>query len=129
MLVDKQMRIGTIEEMRRDHNPWIRAISAARAAVRPKCATGRSRKQELKDGDTRLLYRRGLVRARVLAGLVIAFLWFAARQLSEHMLRYETYFASVGSGLSAGSPVRVNGMQVGRVAEMRSIPTRRPGCA
>jgi phospholipid/cholesterol/gamma-HCH transport system substrate-binding protein len=63
----------------------------------------------------------------LLAGLVIAFLWFADTQLSEHMLRYETYFASVGSGLSAGSPVRVNGVQLGRVAEVAldpNAPTR-----
>jgi phospholipid/cholesterol/gamma-HCH transport system substrate-binding protein len=58
----------------------------------------------------------------LLAGLVIAFLWFADTQLSEHMLRYETYFASVGSGLSAGSPVRVNGVQLGRVAEVALDP-------
>jgi len=63
----------------------------------------------------------------LLAGLVIAFLWFADTQLSEHMTRYETYFASVGSGLSAGSPVRVNGVQLGRVAEVAldpNAPTR-----
>ncbi len=58
----------------------------------------------------------------LLAGLVIAFLWFAGSQLSDHTARYETYFASVGSGLSAGSPVRVNGVQLGRVAEVALDP-------
>jgi phospholipid/cholesterol/gamma-HCH transport system substrate-binding protein len=63
----------------------------------------------------------------LLAGLVIAFVWFAGSQFSDHMLRYETYFASVGSGLSVGSPVRVNGVQLGRVAEVAldpNAPTR-----
>jgi phospholipid/cholesterol/gamma-HCH transport system substrate-binding protein len=58
----------------------------------------------------------------LLAGIIIAFIWFAGSQLSEHALRYETYFASVGSGLSAGSPVRVNGVQLGRVAEVALDP-------
>ncbi|HEX3973726.1 MAG TPA: MlaD family protein [Stellaceae bacterium] len=63
----------------------------------------------------------------LLAGIVIAFIWFADSQLAEHTQRYETYFASVGSGLSAGSPVRVNGVQLGRVAEVAldpNAPTR-----
>jgi phospholipid/cholesterol/gamma-HCH transport system substrate-binding protein len=63
----------------------------------------------------------------LLAGLVIAFIWFAGSQLASHATRYETYFASVGSGPSAGSPVRVNGVQLGRVAEVAldpNAPTR-----
>jgi phospholipid/cholesterol/gamma-HCH transport system substrate-binding protein len=58
----------------------------------------------------------------LLAGIVIAFIWFAGNALSDHRERYETYFASVGSGLSAGSPVRVNGVQLGRVAEVALDP-------
>jgi phospholipid/cholesterol/gamma-HCH transport system substrate-binding protein len=58
----------------------------------------------------------------VLTGLVIAALWFIRGQLNENTTRYETYFASVGSGLSAGSPVRVNGVQLGRVVEVGLDP-------
>jgi phospholipid/cholesterol/gamma-HCH transport system substrate-binding protein len=58
----------------------------------------------------------------LLAALIIAFIWFAGSQFSDRTLRYETYFASVGSGLSAGSPVRVNGVQLGRVAEVALDP-------
>ncbi len=58
----------------------------------------------------------------LLAGLIIGVLWFAGGQLAETTTRYETYFASVGSGLSAGSPVRVNGVQLGRVAEVALDP-------
>lgn len=64
----------------------------------------------------------GLFVVALLAGLVVAVLWFAGRQLAEHATRYETYFPSVGSGLSAGSPVRVNGVQLGRVAEVALDP-------
>ncbi|HWE74105.1 MAG TPA: MlaD family protein [Stellaceae bacterium] len=58
----------------------------------------------------------------LLAGIVIAFIWVAGSQFSNQTLRYETYFASVGSGLGAGSPVRVNGVQLGRVAEVALDP-------
>jgi len=64
----------------------------------------------------------GLFVVALLAGLAVAVLWFAGRQLAEHSTRYETFFASVGSGLSAGSPVRVNGVQLGRVAEVALDP-------
>jgi phospholipid/cholesterol/gamma-HCH transport system substrate-binding protein len=64
----------------------------------------------------------GLFVVALLTGLIVAVLWFAGRQLAESNTRYETYFASVGSGLSAGSPVRVNGVQLGRVAEVALDP-------
>lgn len=58
----------------------------------------------------------------VLMGLFVAALWFAHGQLSEHAKRYETYFASVGSGLSQGSPVRVSGVQLGHVVSVALDP-------
>ena len=64
----------------------------------------------------------GMFVVALLAGLVVAVLWFTGRQLAESTTRYETYFASVGSGLSAGSPVRVNGVQLGRVVEVALDP-------
>ena len=64
----------------------------------------------------------GMFVVALLAGLIVAVLWFTGRQLNEDNTRYETYFASVGSGLSAGSPVRVNGVQLGRVAEVTLDP-------
>jgi phospholipid/cholesterol/gamma-HCH transport system substrate-binding protein len=64
----------------------------------------------------------GMFVVALLAGLVVAVLWFTGRQLAQSATRYETYFASVGSGLSAGSPVRVNGVQLGRVVEVALDP-------
>lgn len=58
----------------------------------------------------------------LLIGLVVAVLWFAHGQLAEHVTRYETYFASVGSGLSQGSPVRVSGVQLGHVVSVALDP-------
>jgi phospholipid/cholesterol/gamma-HCH transport system substrate-binding protein len=64
----------------------------------------------------------GIFVVTLLMGLVIAVLWFARGQLNENTKRYETYFASVGSGLSAGSAVRVNGVQLGRVGDVALDP-------
>jgi phospholipid/cholesterol/gamma-HCH transport system substrate-binding protein len=58
----------------------------------------------------------------LMGGLVVAILWYANARLAEHTTRYETYFKSVGSGLSAGSAVRVNGVQLGRVASVSLDP-------
>ena len=56
----------------------------------------------------------GFVLALV-AGLVIAALWFAHGQLARPQARYDIYFASVVSGLVEGSAVQISGVQVGRV--------------
>lgn len=58
----------------------------------------------------------------LLAGLAVAVLWFAHGQLSQHATRYETYFASVGSGLVDGSPVRVSGVELGHVVSVALDP-------
>jgi len=73
--------------------------------------------------ETRASYLAvGLFVIALLAGLVVAVLWYANARLAEHTTRYETYFKSVGSGLSAGSAVRVNGVQLGRVASVALDP-------
>ncbi|HLI22945.1 MAG TPA: MlaD family protein [Stellaceae bacterium] len=64
----------------------------------------------------------GLFVIALLGGIVVAALWFAHGQLSDHTTRYETYFASVGSGLGAGSPVRVSGVQLGHVVGVALDP-------
>lgn len=58
----------------------------------------------------------------LLASLVLAVLWFAHGALNEHTERYETYFTSVGSGLSQGSSVRVSGVQLGHVISVALDP-------
>jgi phospholipid/cholesterol/gamma-HCH transport system substrate-binding protein len=51
----------------------------------------------------------------LIAGLVVAALWLANAQFSQGKTRYDIYFASVSTGLVEGSPVRISGVQVGRV--------------
>ena len=58
----------------------------------------------------------------LLAGVVVAVLWFAHGAVADHSVRYETYFTSVGSGLSQGSSVRVSGVQLGHVVGVALDP-------
>ncbi len=54
--------------------------------------------------------------------LVVAVLWLTHAQFNEEKTRYDIYFASVGTGLVQGSPVRISGVQVGRVMRVALDP-------
>jgi phospholipid/cholesterol/gamma-HCH transport system substrate-binding protein len=54
--------------------------------------------------------------------LVVVVLWLAHAQFNEDKARYDIYFASVGTGLVQGSPVRISGVQVGRVMRVALDP-------
>ncbi len=58
----------------------------------------------------------------LVAGLVIAVLWFAQVQFREQLAYYDIYFEGSVTGLTTGSTVRDNGIPVGRVAEIRLDP-------
>ena len=58
----------------------------------------------------------------LIAGLVVAALWLAHAQFAQGNTRYEIYFASVSTGLVEGSPVRISGVQVGRVVGVALDP-------
>jgi phospholipid/cholesterol/gamma-HCH transport system substrate-binding protein len=73
--------------------------------------------------ETRAAY--AMVGAFVLAllmGLAIAVLWIAHGQFSKQNMRYDIYFASVSTGLADGSPVRISGVEVGRVVAVSLDP-------
>jgi phospholipid/cholesterol/gamma-HCH transport system substrate-binding protein len=57
-----------------------------------------------------------------LAGIIVTVLWFARGELANSVTRYETYFASVASGLVQGSSVRVSGVQLGHVVSVALDP-------
>jgi phospholipid/cholesterol/gamma-HCH transport system substrate-binding protein len=59
----------------------------------------------------------------LIAGLVAGVLWFAQAQYAEAASYYDVYFTGSVTGLSTGSTVRLNGVPVGRVAEIRLDPT------
>src|SRR5579862_2168543 len=73
--------------------------------------------------ETRAAY--AMVGAFVLAllmGLAVAVLWIAHGQFAKSNTRYDIYFASVTTGLADGSPVRISGVEVGRVIAVALDP-------
>jgi phospholipid/cholesterol/gamma-HCH transport system substrate-binding protein len=59
----------------------------------------------------------------LIAGLLIAVLWFAQVQFREQVTYYDIFFQGSVTGLTVGSTVRDNGIPVGRVAEVRLDPS------
>ena len=55
-------------------------------------------------------------------GLVIALLWLAGAQYSQEFAYYQTYFSGAVTGLSDGTAVRYNGIDVGRVSKINFDP-------
>ncbi len=58
----------------------------------------------------------------VLAGIVAAALWLSGAQLNTPYAAFETHVSGSVNGLGAGAPVRLNGMNVGRVANIQQDP-------
>lgn len=52
----------------------------------------------------------------VLAGILVGFLWIARVQFKTEFEIYQTHVSGSVSGLSAGAPVRLNGIDVGHVS-------------
>ncbi len=58
----------------------------------------------------------------VLAGIAAASVWLAGAQFRTQYTLYETHVPGSVSGLDAGAPVRLNGIDVGRVARIEQDP-------
>jgi len=58
----------------------------------------------------------------MLAGIVVAALWFAQVEFAEQESYFDIYFAGSVTGLSEGSAVRYNGISVGRVTDIKLDP-------
>jgi phospholipid/cholesterol/gamma-HCH transport system substrate-binding protein len=58
----------------------------------------------------------------VLAGILVAALWLARVQFETGFQYFETHVAGQVSGLGTGAPVRLNGIEVGRVANIELDP-------
>jgi phospholipid/cholesterol/gamma-HCH transport system substrate-binding protein len=58
----------------------------------------------------------------VLAGILVATLWLARVQFQTQYQFFETHVAGPVSGLGVGAPVRLNGIDVGRVTKMALDP-------
>jgi phospholipid/cholesterol/gamma-HCH transport system substrate-binding protein len=57
-----------------------------------------------------------------MVGLVITVLWLAGVQYSQEFAYYQTYFKGPVTGLGDGTSVRYNGIEVGRVTDLRFDP-------
>jgi phospholipid/cholesterol/gamma-HCH transport system substrate-binding protein len=55
-------------------------------------------------------------------GLVVTLLWLAGAQYSQEYTYYQTYFKGPVTGLGDGTTVRYNGIDVGRVTELKFDP-------
>jgi phospholipid/cholesterol/gamma-HCH transport system substrate-binding protein len=58
----------------------------------------------------------------LLLGLVVALLWLTGTEYAQEYSYYQTYFSGSVSGLGKGTPVRYNGIEVGRVAQLNFDP-------
>src|SRR5579885_674358 len=58
----------------------------------------------------------------VLAGVVVVLLWLARVQFNHVFAHYDIYFTGSVTGLTQGSAVTYNGIQIGRVIEIRIDP-------
>ncbi|MBV8146385.1 MAG: MCE family protein [Gammaproteobacteria bacterium] len=63
----------------------------------------------------------------VLAGIMVATLWLARAQLNTQYARYEIRVSASVSGLDTGAPVRLNGIDVGRVVSIQQDPQNPQG--
>ena len=55
-------------------------------------------------------------------GLVITIMWLAGMQYSQEWVYYQTYFKGPVTGLGKGTVTRYNGIDVGRVTELKFNP-------
>ncbi|MDE2630443.1 MAG: MCE family protein, partial [Alphaproteobacteria bacterium] len=55
-------------------------------------------------------------------GLVITLLWLAGLQYNTEYAYYQTYFTGPVNGLGKGTTVRYNGIDVGRVDDVKFDP-------
>lgn len=58
----------------------------------------------------------------LLSGLLVAILWLARVQFGEDTALYDIYFTGSVAGLNEGSSVRLSGIQIGRVVEIKLDP-------
>jgi phospholipid/cholesterol/gamma-HCH transport system substrate-binding protein len=57
-----------------------------------------------------------------IAGVMVALLWLAGIQYSQEYDYYQVYFTGAVTGLGKGTAVRYNGIEVGRVDDLRFDP-------
>ena len=140
VLVDKKLRVGTLDQMLQDDHPWIHSYfhgPRGRARNRRRCRAldgparrvlaaadrglrRKSAKSERMDGDAGALRRGGRICAyrSSLPGLPRC-CGSAAVEFRQELQPYYIFFKGSVAGLSRGSAVQYNGIPVGRVTDIR----------
>src|SRR5690242_10503168 len=59
----------------------------------------------------------------ILVAIVIAVVWVARVQFNREFSYYDIFFTGSVTGLNTGAAVRYNGVQIGRVDEIRIAPS------
>ena len=99
ILIDGRLKTGTLDELLRNDDPWIkRYFSGPRGrAARRNTPSAKEAKME-----TRASYVAvGVFVLALVTWALVAALWFARSQFTEQNARYDIYFASVSTGLVA----------------------------
>lgn len=58
----------------------------------------------------------------IIAGVFASVLWLARQEFAQSFSYYDIYFTGAVTGLDNGAPVRLNGISIGRVSEIRLDP-------
>ena len=140
VLVDKKIRVGTLDQMVQDDHPWIRsyfhgprgraaqhAESGHRPQTRPRLAL-RLRPEPFRTPEADRWRREHITSRSERSYCVIIFLafggvlWLSRTEFSQVFAPYYIFFKGSVAGLSKGSAVQYNGIPVGRVTDIRVDP-------
>src|SRR5581483_7865543 len=58
----------------------------------------------------------------IIVAAFVSVLWLARQEFSQTFAYYDIYFTGAVTGLDTGAPVRLNGISIGRVTEIRLNP-------
>ena len=119
VLVDKKIKVGTIEDSGAGSGSVDSRIFLGRARARG--AGSLRRRRRAMETKANYVAVGAFVLACVL-GLVVALLWLAGAQYSEEYAYYRTYFTGSVTGLGNGTAVRYNGIEVGHVTKLNFDP-------
>ena len=118
VLVDRRIRVGTMASLSHDPHPSIH-----RYLHRGPRADERGQLAGVAGMDSQANYvATGAFVLLMLAGMVVAAVWLAGPQFRAQYALYEVHVSGSVSGLDPGAPVRLNGIDVGRVASIEQDP-------
>ena len=125
VLVDGKLTVGTIASLRDDPNPWIHEYLPACAAAQRSRHSGRRVRMEARANYVAV----GAFVLVVLALILVGTSLVCARSVRNTQYQYiETNVAGPVSGLGTGAAVRLNGIEVGRVAKIDARSQRSEAC-